>query len=190
VVVDYITHLTGVWWVPTILPFRILGQVPVEDLLWAISLFYYTIMFYEFFYDAHRDKRIVRPQLKFLILIAFTLVISFLVIFYTTPQLLFIPFFYFWFGMILVSIPIIIEFFRKPTLLHKFLPTAVYFFYVSFVYEITALKLKLWIFPTDKVLGRVILLGVEFPFEEFFFWFMLTAMSCLAYYEIWDDDEM
>lgn len=188
-IVDHIAHLTSIWHVPTIFPFRIFGQVTVEDVVWGILLAYYTIMFYEYFYDAHRDRKLLRPKMKICLSIIAIMFVVFLIVLYSAPNLLDIPFFYFWFGTILFFLPVAVEFWRKPKLVEKFLPTAVYFFYVSFVYEVTALKLGWWTFPGNEVLGWVTFLGERFPFEELFFWFVITAMTILSYYEFYDDDE-
>jgi len=189
VTVDLIAHLNEVWYVPSIFPIRIFGLVPIEGLAWWTFLMYFTIMFYEYFFDAHRDRKILRPRMKYAFLIMLTVVIAVVLFLLFAPQLLNISFFYAWFGIILALLPVIIELVRRPLLIQKFLPTAAYFFLLAFIYEITALKLGYWSFPGDEAIGIINIFGVTFPFEEFFFWFILAAMAMLAYYEFFDDDE-
>ena len=86
-------------------------------------------------------------------------------------------------------IPSIIELFRHPKLLPKFLLVVIYFFFLTFVYELTALKLGQWIFPSNQYIGWVSIFGLNFPLEEFFFGFFFYAMVTLACYEAFDCDE-
>ena len=57
------------------------------------------------------------------------------------------------------------------------------------MYELTALKLGWWDFPSRDFVGWVSILGTRFPLEEFVFWLCLFAMAILTYYEFFDDDQ-
>ncbi len=94
-----------------------------------------------------------------------------------------------WWGTILLIIPLLIVLFIYPKLSSKFFKTGVYFFLMAMIYELTALKLGWWHFPREtKFIGWVSILGLQFPFEEFFFWMILCAMAILSYYEFFADD--
>jgi hypothetical protein len=188
--IDYIAHLTGQWLVPSsVFPFKILGLVPIEDILWLFSLSYFTVIFYEYFLDKHNDKKIIRKKLKYLVALLFSIVIIFSFFYNFFHHLLYIPFFYFWCFLIIFFIPLIIDLFRKPYLISKFLPVGAYFFFLNLTYEVIALKLGWWSFPASDFIGYVDILGIVFPFEEFFFWIILTSFATLCYYEFFDDDE-
>lgn len=188
--IDYVAHATKQWLVPdTIFPFRLFFFVPIEDILWAFLLGYFIIMFYEYFLDGHRDRKMWRPRMKYLGAVFVLVFLIFLLLFFTLPHLLQIPFFYLWMGIIVVLIPVIVELFRRPLLSGKLCLAGAYFFVLSLIYEITALKLGWWSFPSSQFIGWIEVLDVRFPFEEFFFWLMLTAIAALAYYEFADDDE-
>jgi hypothetical protein len=60
--------------------------------------------------------------------------------------------------------------------------------YLALMFELTGLELQLWTFPGTHFIGWVDLLGYKFPFEEFFFWFVLSAITILSYYEFFDDN--
>src|SRR3989338_3791222 len=45
----------------------------------------------------------------------------------------------------------------------------------------------LWNFP-GQYIGKINIFGLEFPFEEFFFWTIMSSVSILSYYEIFVDD--
>jgi hypothetical protein len=80
--------------------------------------------------------------------------------------------------------------FKFPSLYGKLLKVASFFFYYSFVYEITALELSQWSYPVpSQFLGYINIYKYSFPIEEFFFWIMLGGLAVLTYYEYFDDDQ-
>ena len=189
ILIDTIAHLTRTWYVPSVFSVRIFNLIPFEDLIWGVSFMYFIIMFYEYFFDSHNDKKVLRPKMKIAFSLMGVVISTILLLLTIAPHLLQIPFFYLWFGMMLFLLPVIVELARKPHLIQKFILTAAYFFPVTFIQEVTSLKLDYWTFPGNEVIGWINIFGVTFPFEEFFFWFVLTAMGILAYYEFFDDDE-
>lgn len=70
----------------------------------------------------------------------------------------------------------------------KFIKTGVFFFMLYLIYELTAVNLGQWYFPGEYV-GWVELAGARFPFEELFFWMMLSSSAVLALYEGFVDDK-
>ena len=66
---------------------------------------------------------------------------------------------------------------------------AAYFFYLTLVYELTALTLGWWSFPSSQFIGWVEIAGIRFPFEEFFFWLVLFSAWIVSAYEFSIDDE-
>ncbi len=187
---DYIAHLNRQWLIPeSIFPFRLFSYVTIEVIIWAIAMMYLPTMFYEYFLDKKTSKGLsfLRSSIfVVLILIAFS---AFAVLFFWFPDLLRIPYFYLFFGLIIVLLPILIEFFRRPNIFSRLCRAGSYFFFLTFLYEITGLKLGWWDFPGPQLIGWVSILGVRFPFEELFFWIMLFAMAWLSYYEFFLDDE-
>ena len=78
---------------------------------------------------------------------------------------------------------------NHPKMNVKFFKTAAYFFYLTFIYEVTALQLGWWDFPSTNFIGWVSIFNVRFPLEELIFWLFLFAMAILTYYEYFADDE-
>lgn len=126
--------------------------------------------------------------MKYLIWPVVILLLLFLLVLVTKPELLMIKYAYFWLGLLFFLLPAItfISFF--PRLLSKYIKTASYFFLVSVLAELTGLQLNQWTFPGQHFIGWVELFGYRFPFEELFFWFIIGAISILSYYEFFDDD--
>jgi hypothetical protein len=190
IIIDYIAHITEQWIIPnSILPFRLLGIVTIEVILWAILNLYLVIMFYEYFLDKHITKRLWHPHMKYLVAIALSLFILFITLYFYLPTFLNIPFFYLCFGIVLLLIPLIIQMVNHPKMNVKFFKTAAYFFYLTFIYEVTALQLGWWDFPGTNFIGWVSIFNVRFPLEELIFWLFLFAMAILTYYEYFNDDE-
>jgi hypothetical protein len=118
----------------------------------------------------------------------FTAILSiFLIVKTLDASLLRIPYFYFITGIVLGIIPITAVLLKFPNLFTKFAKAAVYFLFVSLIWEFVAVPLEQWTFP-GQFIGWINLFGVRFPFEEFFVWMILGAMAVLSFYEFFDDD--
>lgn len=190
IIVDYIAELNGTWqfFHSSIIPFRLLRFVTIEVIVWALLNIYAVVAFYERFFERHRTVRLFEPRLKHLSFFIVSLFLLFLGAYIKTSGSIFIPYFYTAFGTVLILPPVVLVLARRPLLAGKFFFTGAYFFYLCLAYEVTALRLGQWAFPSDQFLGWVSLAGIRFPFEEFFFWLMLMAMAVLACYEYFDDD--
>lgn len=187
-VFDYLGVLNKSWYVPkTLFPFRLLGVVPIEDFIWAFLLAYLGVLFYEYFSDKGRDEKISK-NIKFLVLAWSGLLVVFFILLSVKPEALYISYFYFWGGTIFLLLPTVIFLFFFPKVITKFVKTAVYFFVLAILFELTALQLNQWAFPGEHFIGWVELFGYKFPFEEFFFWFIMAAVAGLSYYEFFADD--
>jgi len=190
IVIDYIAHLTKQWLIPTsILPFRIFNFVTLEVILWAFFMFFFVVMFYEYFIDKHKTSKVWNKKMYFLSLAMLLLFGIFLFLFLTMPSWLNIPYWYLLFGVLVLLIPFLLQLFKYPKTTSKFFLVLVYFFYMHFIYEITGLKLGWWEFPGTMFVGWVHMFGVSFPIEEIIFWFILVALAILAFFEKFEDDE-
>ena len=190
IVIDYISHVTGTWIIPeTIFPFKIFNFVTFEVILWAFFTTYFVVMFYEYFLDKHATKRLWTKKTKYFFIIGLLIFTLFLFFYFFFPDYLRIPYWYMIFGVIIFLAPFLIHLFYKQKTTSKFLLPFIYFFFLNFTWEITALKLGWWSFPGTDFIGWVSIFGVRFPFEELFFWFGVLAISLLSYYEFFDDDE-
>lgn len=189
IIIDYIAHATKTWVVPnSIFSFRLFDFVTVEVLLWAVLYAYFIIIFYEYFFDRYSPKKAYKNT-KYLIWILLIALGAFFFTLIANPAYLKIPYFYLSFGTVGGLLPVALILFRFPVLLVKFFKTTAYFFFVTFLYEITALRLGWWNFPGHEFIGWISLLGVRFPFEEMFFWMIMGSAGVLSYYEFFDDDK-
>lgn len=185
--VDYTGHITKHWISPnTIFPFKLLGVVPIEDLLWAFFLTYFVVIFYEYFIDKHITKKAYEPKFKYLYLIFLFLSLGLI---FMVNNVRNIPYFYLIGGIVGLLIPVLCVKTRLPNLWVKISKVFAYFFYLGFIYEITAVALDWWYFPEGSAfIGWIEVFEIRFPIEEFIFWIMLWALAVLSYFEYFDDD--
>lgn len=168
-------------------PLKIFGFYPIIDHLIVYSLMaMFVVIFYEHFLDDEKNRRISK-NLIWALTPALVILTSILVIYFINPSILKIPYFYLVVGIICI-IPAFIITLSKPRFLEKFLKVAAFFFIVWFVFELIGLKGEGWFFP-GQYIGRVEIAGVQFPFEELFFWMMLYAATIVSYYEFFIDDK-
>ncbi|VVA44264.1 conserved membrane hypothetical protein [Candidatus Roizmanbacteria bacterium] len=187
IIFDYLSHFNNLWFVPSIFPIRILGQVPIEDLLWGFLSVYNIIMFYEHLLDKGKHN-LKNTHMKYFITIIIFCLTIFLVIYIFKNELFLISYFYAKIILVLFLIPTISFLTFFPRLLSKYLKTGVYFFAQSLMFELTALSLNQWSFNGNQYIGWVQILGKRFPLEEFIFWMILLSTCVLSYYEFFDDD--
>lgn len=189
IVFEYIGHFTGQWLLlDSVLP-KFFKYVSVETLVWLFFNLYFIVMFYEYFLHEYFTNKLWYPKIKYLLIFSLIVFVVFLFFYRLNPNIFFISYFYLRFTIFFALFPIIFQLFKYPKFISKFFETAAYFFYLTLTYEITALQLGWWAFPSEQFIGWVSIFNVRFPFEELFFWMMLCAMAVLSYYEFFDADE-
>jgi hypothetical protein len=191
IVIDYVMQRTGGWFLPSSIfgPFRLLGYVTIEQIIWLFLYIYLVAIFYETFIEKNQVEKTYYHNFKYLITLMVLIYGLFGFFYFLAPAFLLINYFYLKLGLVLGLLPITLVLLKSPKLCQKFFQTAIYFFFLSLIYELTALTLGQWTFPAkNQFIGFVEIFGLRFPFEEFFFWIMLGAMAVLAYYEFFDDD--
>ena len=192
IIVDYISEFTGTWLWPlpkSILP-KLFGYVSIEVLVWAYLNVFVVVMFYEYFYDARKRSKLIYPREKKLVFIAILLFLIFLLLLLVQHGALWVPYWYLTFSLLILVPPVIFEGYKYPKVFWKLFKVACYFAYLNLAYELTALKIGWWTFPSKQFIGYVTLFNITFPFEEFFFWIILFTLTILSYYEYYFDREV
>ena len=191
VIVDYIAEATQAWLWPlpqSMFP-KLFNYVWVEVLVWVFLHIYIVIMFYQYFFEKHILKRFWDRKSEEVLLGTIFISVLFMLVLIVYPKALHIPYWYLVFGTLGILPAVIFEDLKYPMVFQKLLKTAMYFFYINFTYEITALKIGWWSFPSTQFIGYVSFFGVTFPFEEFFFWIVLFTLAALSYYEYFFNKE-
>ena len=188
IIVDYIAQITRTWDVQTVFP-RLFGVIVIEQFIMVFLWTYFVIMYYEHFL-AHKIKdRLYYPHIKYIALLFYALLLGFFIVLVAKPEILSIKYFYLKIGLLVALPPIVFAAFKLPNIWTKLLKAAAYFFYFSFIYEVTALQLGQWNFPSTQFIGWVSIGSIRFPLEELIFWILLGALTTLSYYEFFDDKQ-
>jgi hypothetical protein len=169
--------------------FRILGYGTIDSIIWGILYLFYIVIYYEYFLNHHAEEHLVGPHFRVMVILLSFFIGVFAIIMITNPEMLKLKYFYAIWGLVLVLIPILLMLLRFPKLYAKFFKTAAYFWYFSFIYELTAISLHQWVFPqSTKFIGWVQFSGLQFPFEELFYFILLGSLAALTYFEFFDDE--
>lgn len=188
IIIYYIGHVTKAWIMDyTIFPL-VFDFVNIEAVLWLIIWIYFTVLFYEYFFDKHVRPKLWYPNMKYLVLLVFSLFSVFLLFFLRFSSILErIPYSYLLMGFAAVVVPILLYLYNSPAQYQAFFKTQAYFLYFNLIYELNGLALGWWSFPGDEFIGWVSFFGLQFPLEEFIFWIAIGAMAILSYYKAFDD---
>ena len=187
ILIDYLGAINGAWWIPhSVFPRRLFGIIPIESFLWGFLFVYMVVIFYVHFLDKGTPI-LLDARMKYLLSIEVLLLIGFFLALRFKPSLLQIKYAYFWIGTILVFLPSLVFLSVSPGLLFRFIKCTVYFFYLTTTFEYTALSLGQWYFPGEDFIGWVKFFDYHIPLEECLFWFILSPMGILTYYECFDD---
>ncbi len=166
--------------------YRIFGFWPADEPIWFILWVLFIIVFYEHFYE--KEKRgLVSKRFKYLAVPVSIILVLVLGTFVIRGNIFHLRYAYFSLALPAI-IPVIWVLKKYPALFIKFFKTGVFFFMLFLIYELTAVKLGQWYFPGEYI-GWVELAGLRFPFEELFFWMMLSSFTVLSLYEGFVDDD-
>lgn len=187
VVFDYIFIATGTWEIP-LAKYYILGGASLETSIWFFIWIFFVIAYYEYFTEYAESDVLYKPRLKYLYAFFIFILVVFMLVYFTEKDLLLINYFYLKFLIFFGFLPVIYILLKFPKLFTKFAKTGVYFFYISFVYELTAIPLQSWQFTGKGVVGMVTFGTIAFPVEELFAFIILGSLAILSWYEFFDDD--
>jgi len=185
---DFVAVFNEAWVVPVyrlVIPWRLFGFLPIDDLFAFVLMALIVIVFYEHFLDDEKDPRISRNLVRALITPSIVVIIL-LVVYFVDSDLLRIPYAYFVTGILAIIFPISVAL-KKSRFLRKFSILAAFFFVVWLMAELAGLKVDGWIFP-GQYIGTVEIFDLKFPLEEVFFWMLFYAATIVSYYEYYVDD--
>lgn len=182
------------WWIPVgrlVFPVRFWGIWNIDNTLWYMGLIFYIVIFYEYFLDTEKDRKLSSKFCYFVWfpIITSLILISFIVFF---PNVLsHVRYAYLTLSIPFVIVPITLLFIygRKNILelLKKFSIASAFFFVVNLTHEVVALRQNQCIFPGEYI-GTIHFAGVIIPIEEFMMYIIIFAFVILTHYEIFVDD--
>lgn len=181
--VELMARLKDVWDVSSIFP-RILGLIPLENMLFAFLNFFWGLSFYEYFINNDRPGKI-NKNFKYLVnlFLVFSIIV-FSLYFYNQNI---IGANYFIIAIIVLVIPMTWLFFKKPLLIKKTIIPTLFFAVVFFVYELVSLKIGSWFWP-GEYLFPINIWGEVFPLDDVIIWYFLSTPALILGYEFFTDD--
>lgn len=187
---EYVMHTNGQWFTLVISnDNRFLGGIAWEAPPWYFLIQFYIIMFWEHFFEHHKHVKIWQRRMARLTISSLVFLLITAVMYIWAPSLLKIPYFYLIMLLSVFVIPLTLELRAYPEFILRFLKVGAYFAYAFLLYEVTAIATGLWWFPGEEFVGWVTILGSKFPFEEFVAWILIGSVTCISWYEYFDDDE-
>ena len=184
---DFIETLNKAWYMERLVfPWRILGIVPLDDIIGFMLMTLFIVVFYEHFLDDEENKRISKNLIWSLVPSILVMAVIIIVYLRFGPTKFNMSYVYLKGGLASIVLPLVVSFW-KPKLLGKLLKIGALSFFFVFTGEIVALKTGAWVF-LGQYIGTVSIFGVVFPFEELFFWMMMYATTIVSYYELFIDD--
>ncbi len=186
---DFLAVLNNAWsWDTTqfVFPFKVLGVVSIDEIIWLFFWVLFILVFYEHFIEHERSEKISQ-NFKYAAIPLITIFLAVIGLYGFMPQLF--QFGYSYFVLCLITLPFLIYVsFKNGELIGKFFRVALFFIPLYFIVEMIALGHNQWYFH-GQYIGIVSLFGYVFPFEELFFWILMSSTIVLSYYETFIDDE-
>ncbi len=185
---DLIFYLTRQWYVVSSFTNRLFGIVAWDDAIYFFLWVYFPVLFWEYFFEKQTHEPLFGKRMFKLTAMFVFVSVGILLTYFYTPYLAQIQYFYLISTIIFIIVPIIIGALINPKLEVKFLATGIYFAFNSIIYEVTAISLNQWYYPSTQFIGWVDILGQRFPVEELLAWILLGSTAILTWYEYFDDD--
>ena len=190
--IDFFMTKTNGWEVVrTFIPnYKIFGYVTIVNIIWMIAYVYFVLIFYEYFFEKHKKEKTLNNWTKYLIAFSTILLASIPFIYYYANYL-FLNYFYLIVGLFISIIPPVFFAIKLHSylLIRKAFFTSLFFMFLSFMYEIVALKLNIWRFiDPEQFIGHVNIFSVSFPIEELIFWIMLSSFCGILIYDVFDEN--
>ncbi len=187
--VDTLAAINGAWIIPTSLfPFKFFGVATVEVYVFSLTWVLYSILFYEYFFDAgqHGDK--FSKRIRYFVFLALASVLYVVLGLLFDSKWLHIPYYYAVVGVLFVILPSVVFLVKNPSFWRRFVVMGVYFFTVLALFEIAAVWTGQWVFPGPEFLAVFPVFGQLVPVEEVIIWMCLATVALLCYYEVFADD--
>jgi len=189
IVWEYLVYVDNIWFVPSAYRF-FRGSLPLEDIPWGIQFLIYGISVWEYFFNKSRLKgRLFPPRYKYLVAFLYVPLVIFFILYYLSPETLYVPYFFLWLGLIYCVIPPVLFVIFRPKFLKRLVLMSVYFFIPFSLMDYTALTQNQWWFPGQHYIGVVSFFGHTLPLEEIIFFWILCMPALACWYEYFADDQ-
>lgn len=181
---ELMARLANAWDVQSIFP-RLLGYIPVENILFAFLNFFWVLAFYELFVAKSGVRRLSKKFFwLFLLYTALNLIVY--PIYFINPNYISVP--YFLLAVPMLIIPFIVFIKLNPLSYDKLVMPTIFFAYVFFTFEIVALQIGNWWWAGNYLLP-ITLFGKIFPLDDIIIWYFLSTPTLILGYEYFSYDQ-
>lgn len=181
---ELMARLANAWDVQSIFP-RLLGYIPLENLLFAFLNFYWVLIFYELFVAVPSTKRLGK-RFFWLFLLYASLNLIIYPLYFINPAFIAAPYHLLAVPMLLIPFGFFIR--ANPLGFDKMALPTIFFAYVFFTFEIVALQIGNWWWPSNY-LFPLNLFGKTFPLDDVIIWYFLSTPTLILGYEYFLDRE-
>lgn len=188
IVWEYLAYRDLTWFVPSSYRF-ISSSLPLEDIPWGILFLVYGTAVWEHFFNDSKHVGALFPK-RYLILVTFLYLklFVFLALYFTNPQILYLPYFFLWLGVLFCVLPPLVMVFAYPKITSKLVGMSFYFFIPFSLMDFTAITQKEWWFPGTNFIYVINFFGSRLPVEEVLFFWVLCMPALACWYEFFADD--
>jgi len=170
-IVDYIATSSNLWHVPQSLFPLFLGILPFEDYLWMVTAIFAIIMVSNVS-NQEAFPKFLAKRVKTFALFSIVLLGIFFSLYFIYGQSVFnfsTPYLYLIIGVCGFGLPtLLLGIYLKESVL-KYIPTVLYFLYLTLIFEATAIHNSWWAFNGAYLLSPLTIFGKNLPIEELFF---------------------
>lgn len=188
---DFVQTFNRAWIIPDeqlVIPYRIFGAAPVDELICLILWSLLMLLVYEHFLEKKRVEHVDVKHFMITAIIPASASLLFIVgAFFFAPHYITFKYSYIIFG-VLACLPVIYCVIKRPKLLWHIVKVAPYFIFLFFIFEITSLYLNQWFF-IGHYIGYVTFFSFRFPIEELFFWIFASSTVVLTDYKLFVDTQ-
>ncbi len=182
-VLDYLALFNKAWEVSSIFTFRFLGLIPVEDFFYTFWAFYVLQIAFRYFFPSVSTRKINWKRTGTFLVFTTVACVVFALLYLSESPFLTIPYYYACILFIVFIVPSVWLFALYPAYRKPGFRMMLYLFPLMFLYELIALKLGYWWFPSNQYFGMINIVGQHFPFEEFLMWIVFFSPAALAFSE-------
>jgi hypothetical protein len=163
-------------------------KVSIEDVLLCVLLAFLLVMWWEIIVDRSIVKNRVTWRIKYLLGVVTAIWVGFWAAYKWGQEMLAVPFFYLWCGLLILLLPIAWLWKNRPKMIRKLVVMTAYFWVMLCGVEMAGLTLGYWVFAGQNYLWVWDFFGHRLPIEEVAFFCALAPMGIIAWYEIFVDD--
>ncbi len=181
-ILEFMAELNQDWAVgQLILGVKILGFLPLENIIGHFAMAFFIFTFYEHFLNNKKNSTISK-KLLFAAFIAFLVNVLIFTVYFTKKELLIFNYSYIAMGIIAI-VPLIVIVLKNSELLNRLLNLALFFAPLFFILEIIGVYNGFWSFPGDNYVGIVYIGDLKFAFEDFILWTIFYPPAIVSYYD-------